>query len=389
MADLAALAQKAMNAKDYTTAVTQLTAALKTNPNNPNPVWLIQRSTAYQRLSQHDLALIDAENAVVAGRARGKRDLMGTAQFRRGISLHALKRYGDARLCFNWATKMNDKEKGVTMWMAKTKADYDIAEAEDPTSAAIAKTVKEIPDKHEDVNQDIAKDGKGNQTAASQSQGKQTAAAASAAVGQAQTTAKEKIRTEFFQSPTTVTISIFAKGIPKDRTEVIIEEKNLEVRFPTSETDTYDYTLAPLYQKINTSASSYRVTPHKIEIVLTKSVPGVKWAALEGDEEIEAVVKAPAASTLSDKPPAYPTSSKSGPKNWDHLADGEPDLDADGDEMNSFFKKLYKDADDDTKRAMMKSYQESNGTALSTSWSDVSKKKVETHPPEGVEAKPW
>jgi suppressor of G2 allele of SKP1 len=57
--------------------------------------------------------------------------------------------------------------------------------------------------------------------------------------------------------------------------------------------------------------------------------------------------------------------------------------------MNNFFKKLYKNADPDTKRAMMKSYQESNGTALSTDWSDVSKGPVETKPPEGLEAKKW
>jgi suppressor of G2 allele of SKP1 len=50
---------------------------------------------------------------------------------------------------------------------------------------------------------------------------------------------------------------------------------------------------------------------------------------------------------------------------------------------------LYKNADDDTRKAMMKSYQESNGTALSTNWEDVRKGTVETKPPEGVEAKKW
>lgn len=39
-----------------------------------------------------------------------------------------------------------------------------------------------------------------------------------------------------------------------------------------------------------------------------------------------------------------------------------------------FFKKLYADADDDTRRAMVKSYQESGGTALSTNWKDVAVK---------------
>lgn len=43
--------------------------------------------------------------------------------------------------------------------------------------------------------------------------------------------------------------------------------------------------------------------------------------------------------------------------------------------MNDMFQKLYADATDDQRKAMIKSYQESNGTALSTDWSDVSKVK--------------
>lgn len=65
------------------------------------------------------------------------------------------------------------------------------------------------------------------------------------------------------------------------------------------------------------------------------------------------------------------------------------DLDYGGDEANFFFKKLYGSADDDTKRAMMKSYMESNGTVLSTNWSEVGQGKVETAPPDGMEAKKW
>jgi suppressor of G2 allele of SKP1 len=57
--------------------------------------------------------------------------------------------------------------------------------------------------------------------------------------------------------------------------------------------------------------------------------------------------------------------------------------------MDSFFKKLYKNADPDTKKAMMKSFQESNGTSLSTVWADVKKAPVPIQPPQGVEAKKW
>lgn len=108
------------------------------------------------------------------------------------------------------------------------------------------------------------------------------------------------------------------------------------------------------------------------------------------------------------KAPAYPTSSKSGPKDWDAVArdlsrkpkqntegtsQGEEwedeDLDMEGDPASAFFKKLYKNADDDTKRAMMKSYSESGGTVLSTNWSEVGSKRVDAQPPDGMEAKQW
>jgi suppressor of G2 allele of SKP1 len=94
---------------------------------------------------------------------------------------------------------------------------------------------------------------------------------------------------------------------------------------------------------------------------------------------------------VEDSAPAYPTSSKSGAKNWDKLA--AEDLDEkdeiEGDETNHFFKKLYSGATPEQQRAMMKSYQESGGTVLSTDWSNVGSKTVVPEPPEGMEAKKY
>jgi suppressor of G2 allele of SKP1 len=57
--------------------------------------------------------------------------------------------------------------------------------------------------------------------------------------------------------------------------------------------------------------------------------------------------------------------------------------------LNEFFQGLFSNADDDTKKAMMKSFQESGGTALSTNWEDVKKAPVEIKAPSGSEARKW
>lgn len=87
-------------------------------------------------------------------------------------------------------------------------------------------------------------------------------------------------------------------------------------------------------------------------------------------------------------------------KNWDAVTEeilkAEPkkgpndDPNAGGDAaVNEFFQSLFAGADPDTRRAMMKSYQESGGTTLSTNWEEVGKGKVEVKPPQGSEWKQW
>jgi suppressor of G2 allele of SKP1 len=162
------------------------------------------------------------------------------------------------------------------------------------------------------------------------------------------------------------------------------------VSFPTNEESTYDLSLDPLFAAVDPAKSSYNVTASKIEVVLEKTIQR-KWASLEATE--------PAASAARPEPtvdqagpketaPSYPTSSKSGPKNWDKLA-SDMEVDKEGDEMNNFFQTLYSGADPETRRAMMKSYQESNGTVLSTNWAEVGKGKVETSPPDGMVEQKW
>jgi suppressor of G2 allele of SKP1 len=167
----------------------------------------------------------------------------------------------------------------------------------------------------------------------------------------------------------------------------------LSISFPTLDAE-YLFELDPLYAAVDVSGSTFTVTPNKVEVSLKKVVSD-RWSTLEGDLAAIASqanvakpmdpVKQP---TVKENAPAYPTSSRNGAKNWDKLAK-EVDDEPEGDETAAFFKNLYGGASDEVKRAMMKSYQESNGTVLSTNWAEVGSKKVETQPPDGMESRHW
>lgn len=154
------------------------------------------------------------------------------------------------------------------------------------------------------------------------------------------------------------------------------------------------YDFDPFYGKIDPKTSTFNVFGTKIELNLVKQSEG-KWEKLlgadatHGDDQVNKLTNEMAKEGLGL---TYPTSSKSGPKNWDQITSSEvkniEDQERDND-PNAFFRVLYENSDPETQRAMIKSYTESNGTALSTNWSEVSKKKTEVSPPDGMEAKYW
>ncbi|PYH42769.1 co-chaperone SGT1 [Aspergillus saccharolyticus JOP 1030-1] len=243
---------------------------------------------------------------------------------------------------------------------------------------------------------------------------KTLAAAHSSPAAAVTTTAPGKVRHEWYQSQDQVVVTLYIKGIPKDQLDVDLKSESASLQFPLPSGAHYDFTLDPLFAPIEPFNSKATVMSTKIELTLRKRIPGQKWSALESTSctvklaDRHAATAAPTPSKLGANTtiapgPVYPTSSRHGAKDWDKLAstltaktsqksdaknklaedDGDDEgNDSDGaDAVDSFFKKLYANADPDTRRAMMKSYVESQGTSLSTNWEEVRRGPVNVRPP--------
>jgi len=195
-------------------------------------------------------------------------------------------------------------------------------------------------------------------------------------------------RHSFFETDEKVELSIFVKNAKAEDVNVVFEPRKFSFKY-----NDLELILDPLRSTIDLDRSNYRVGQVKIEVILVK-IASIRWGTLVEDN---------ATSSLSAPPASLPTieSQPKKQKNWEALAtsalekDGkdkttDEDPNAGGDAaVNSFFQHLYANADEDTKRAMLKSYTESGGTSLSTDWKEVSKGKVEVKPPEGAEERKW
>ena len=124
-----------------------------------------------------------------------------------------LGRYADARQCLTWSKTLNEKGKGLDVWLAK-------AEAKIPNNAGT--TIQEFP--KVDIPYESSSEGaKAIKTDAlrsspeaptSDSNAKAPLSTEAAAAPAAQTT-PSRIRHEWYQNADTVTVALLAKGVPK------------------------------------------------------------------------------------------------------------------------------------------------------------------------------
>ncbi|KAK3815783.1 MAG: SGS domain-containing protein [Linnemannia elongata] len=371
--DLFAQGSHAFADEDYEEAVNFYTKAIEINASHVEI--FLKRSATYQKLGKDKEAYEDALKALALIKEKPSVDVSveAKAQLRKGVAAFHLHDYQTAKVALEACHALSPDQRTLASWMRKNEQEL----AKQPKVTAPAPTpVAATPVAAAPV------------AAAPVAAAPVAAAASVAAVPAAPATpAAHRVRHEWYQNDSYVTISVFIKNVKKDSVDINITENALSVSVKMPTGSDYSLELDPLSHAVIPSESKFEVLSTKIEIQLKKERFAIKWGALEGDD----VNAGSMATTNAAGVPAYPSSSRK-TKNWDALEKeaAKDEEKADGDKaLNQLFAQIYKDADDNTKRAMMKSFTESNGTCLSTNWDEVGKGTVETRPPEGMVAKKY
>ncbi|RLV90417.1 Protein SGT1 [Spathaspora sp. JA1] len=356
---------EATSQKDHLTALNHYTQALKSNPQAF--IALLKRSSSYLKLKNFDKAKEDISTAFTIAQERGKRNDIGLCYYKLSLVYYAEKKFKLALGQMEKAKEFNCVEKGVELWLDKLK--YEVKTHPEEEESEDEEEIRE----EEEVDGEIYTTAAATASATTAPPVPDTAKSTNIDVINKLAPLNIKIRDDWYQSNEEVIITIYAKNVPSDKLQVNFTSKSVSISFPSSSNSEYNYNLDPLFAEINPETSSFKVYSTKLEIYLKKTTPD-KWHGLESQaQEVEDSTE-------------YPSSSKK-KVDWNKFKVNEEDIDKE--DPQGFFGQLFKGVDDDTKRAMMKSYIQSNGTVLTTSWDEAKDKEFETYPPDGMEAKKW
>ncbi|RNF08805.1 phosphatase-like protein [Trypanosoma rangeli] len=203
------------------------------------------------------------------------------------------------------------------------------------------------------------------------------------------------VRCEWFQSPARVSFCFYVRDRQEGdvRVEAGAQSLSVTIRLDASGRE-YQYTVDRLYASLAGEIPVVNVRTTKVEVSLKKASE-LQWPTLEAPDggpsaPPQLATSAPIATV---NPPAsagelkYPNSRG---KDWNAWKIDDEDVKPEGDQaLNALFQQIYSNGTDEQRRAMMKSFLESNGTVLSTNWEDVGNREVKAEPPTGMEAKPY
>lgn len=90
-------------------------------------------------------------------------------------------------------------------------------------------------------------------------------------------------RNDFYQTPTSVTVSLYLKKIDKNNAKVKFSPTSIDFNLPTSDNKRFKDTY-PLFAPIDPEKSQFRVMGTKLELTLAKA-DGTSWPVLRSDDK--------------------------------------------------------------------------------------------------------
>eukprot|EP00188_Purpureofilum_apyrenoidigerum_P000165 Plantae.Rhodophyta-Purpureofilum_apyrenoidigerum.ctg1063.p1 GENE.Plantae.Rhodophyta-Purpureofilum_apyrenoidigerum.ctg1063~~Plantae.Rhodophyta-Purpureofilum_apyrenoidigerum.ctg1063.p1 ORF type:complete len:323 (-),score=76.71 Plantae.Rhodophyta-Purpureofilum_apyrenoidigerum.ctg1063:23-991(-) len=160
-----------------------------------------------------------------------------------------------------------------------------------------------------------------------------------------------KPRYEWSQDEKKIMLIIFASDIDEKLSEIEVETKELSITLCRKNHPDF-FLCLPLPHEVDDKNVKKSFSSSSMTLVLLKLKVFSAWR-LPQDEDMGRR------------------------RDWSKfVAPAKVVADSGGDPLNQLFNKIYGDADDDTRRAMNKSFVESGGKVLSTDWAEVKKDKV-------------
>lgn len=178
-----------------------------------------------------------------------------------------------------------------------------------------------------------------------------------------------------FQTRHAVTITLFAKHLTKEAVSAAVDTSSphlLSARLQLADDSVFEKRWS-LFAPVQPENIQLDITPYRVEIIATKQREEEWLGLLDTDrKKVEGVVKRDNVVRVEAPVSSYPTSSKKKVE-WSEVESAAAKMEEEdkpqGDAaLQKLFQTIYKDANEDTRRAMIKSFQTSGGTVLSTNW---------------------